>query len=340
MSDAQERPVVFIDTSYLRQKAKSQAAEWNKLLRLSRDRQVDLHIPHIAIEEYRTQCRDHLVAKIEKSKGALQKLEGEWVSNPVTEKLGDPIESDIFPDSSRIEDESVRTIERLVKDNRINILMPAESHGVRVWKKYFSWTSIFCVAVPRNRDERSVRDSRRKQIPDAWIYEAAVDLANNNELLLCLCTDDGLSDRLQEHQISIFSSAESVVKIVEGDDTKVVLTEQTPEEGEVAERHPEEIAEKTPLTDRLSKIAESEWQIQRRILGYAHWFAPISKENLSDLLQEKGHAAREIENAAHRLVIAELLEDSGTHYLLKDLIIGKEAAGAVMDEVIDKIIAD
>lgn len=333
MSPSDRRLIVFVDTSYLRRKAKTQSADWNRLLLLSRNRQVDIHVSHIAIEEYRSQCVDHLHAKIEKSRNALNGLQREWASNPVTDNLGESIDSDIFPSLDQLKNESEKVVNAMVNDNRINVIMPTDEHGKRVWSDYFSWRSIFGFAPPSNRDHRGTRDSRRKQIPDAWILESAVDLHNSNSNVVCLCVDDGLTEQLVKRGLKTVASAEVIQQMVEGD-----YPEKEDQEPEVEKDEKGVKPSATSiLNEKLATIENEEKILHLRILGYSYFFSPVSKSALVNLLEERGHSEEQIDLAARRLVLNSLLRDTGNHYLVTDKIAGKEAATEVMEEIVEKL---
>lgn len=333
MTASDQRVVVFVDTSYIRQKAKGQSAEWNRLLLLARNREIEIHVSHIAIEEYRSQCVDHLYAKIERSRNALRDLQKEWQSNPIAGELGEPIEPNIFPDIEKLEDEANKMKETLVTENHLTVRMPSASQGERVWSDYFSWRSIFRFVTPANRDDRTTRDSRRKNIPDAWIYESAVDLSKEKPNVVCLCCDQKLTELLSEQGLKVCASADDVQLLLEGGD----ISAEEMIADEAIELTGDRKVELSPLRERLDSIERSEKQLQLRILGYTHFFSPISKSNLIELLEERGHASTEIEIVASRLVLNSLIKDSGTHYISVDRIIGKEAASEVMEEIVEKL---
>jgi hypothetical protein len=67
MNSDDETLIVFVDTSYLTYMGREEVADWERLLRMSKDREIDIHLSKIAAEEYRTKRRDDLGAAIGRS---------------------------------------------------------------------------------------------------------------------------------------------------------------------------------------------------------------------------------------------------------------------------------
>jgi hypothetical protein len=100
------------------------------------------------------------------------------------------------------------------------------------------------------------------------------------------------------------------------------------------------------LTDKLKAKLESmhllDDALRKRVLGYIHWFAPVAKTELHELLKSHGYADDIIENTAKRLELEGLVTDTGAHWISntkKQEIneICEQALAAVMPEILEKL---
>lgn len=94
------------------------------------------------------------------------------------------------------------------------------------------------------------------------------------------------------------------------------------------------------LEATLCKLNLVDTEIRRRILGYTHWFSPIGKDTLFQLLEKKGYVKDQIENNAHRLAQENLLIETENHWLtnkhgVNELEICEQAMAVVMPEILD-----
>lgn len=343
MSDNKQNLVVYVDTSYLCMMPKEQVANWNRLLLLSKEEHAEIHISRVAVEEYRTQHRDKLIAEIEKTKTKLRSLQKEWRSNVISKSLGEPVDTEIFPSEDKIEEQSHEMIKNLVEVHKVKILEPKPHHAANIWENYFSWKEPFRNASLSDRGERNIRDNRRKDIPDAWIYEAALDIPNDQTRLLCLCKDENLANALRKKVPDVFGDAAEILKILEtpvaDSESNVPLAPTSPSvlSESTLPINSDSNAEPPDVGLAIKKLQDSEKLLQIRILGYVNWFAPVAKHDLANLLQEKGHAAQVINNASERLALSGLITDTGNHYLPGNKAVCEQAASSVMSEILETL---
>ena len=339
---------MYVDTSYLSHRPKEQEADWNRLLlyaqecqeNIDKDPKVEIHISRIAIEEYRTQSRDNLLAAIEKAEMSLFQLRREWGGNPIGKLLSNPIKSDIFPAMDKIESESQKIVEELLHHGVV-IAEPQSHHGSRVWKNYFAWKAPFDGATLSQRSDKNSRDKRRKDIPDAWILEAALDILSEPVKLLCLCKDGNLSKALKDKKQCVYTDAAEILAIIDLSASDSILSttdafsppDSLTDNGLKMNERLE--ADSSGVAMAIKNIQDEEKLLQMRILGYVNWFAPISKADLANLLQEKGHTVRIVNNVAERLALTGLIADTGNHYLPGNKAVCEQAANTVMSEILE-----
>ena len=84
---------------------------------------------------------------------------------------------------------------------------------------------------------------------------------------------------------------------------------------------PGAVIERAPSIDlkvalqRVDDLGRDDREIRLKILSYVHWFAPISKDDLAGILQERQIAEKIVLSNSERLVDAGTIRDTGTHYL-------------------------
>jgi len=93
------------------------------------------------------------------------------------------------------------------------------------------------------------------------------------------------------------------------------------------------------LVARLAHIQGLDQEVRQKILGYASWFDPVSKEDLGRLLSNR-YALELIENNAQRLCQDGLLVEAGAYWLINGADgeakeVGAQAMGSVMPEILE-----
>ena len=96
---------------------------------------------------------------------------------------------------------------KFAKENDIEIVAVASDHTDRAWTRYFS------AEPPYNRAED--RTNRRKDIPDAWIFETAIDLKEKHVELFSLCSDEKLSNAMTSIGIKVFTETQQVLDLID-----------------------------------------------------------------------------------------------------------------------------
>ena len=182
------------------------------------------------------------------------------------------------------------------------------------------------------------REQRRKDIPDAWILEAAIDLARSHPNLVAICLDGKLSDALKAIPIVAFETASDFLELFEPSITEQPAT-TTPGSASlvVTSVGPTSKLGAAPQ-EQAAKLLEEAQALSRpleiKIAGFVTYLAGPTKHQLLELLTRSGVSDEAVNNAIGRLVLTGTIRDTGNHYLPVDRAIGDLAAAAVEGDVI------
>jgi hypothetical protein len=171
----------------------------------------------------------------------------------------------------------------------------------------------------------SNRENRRKDIPDSWIFEVAVDLVASRHRVAALCGDENLAAALQGIGVRVFWKPGQIVEDLER--VEPPAAEAPAPQSEIA-------SAADPLADTLSASLDGYRGHERKVLGFVAYFGTPSKEQLADLLNRSGLAPEITRNAADRLVMSGLIRDTGHHYVVPDRGLAQLAAAGVEEEII------
>ena len=180
------------------------------------------------------------------------------------------------------------------------------------------------------------RENRRKDIPDAWIYQSAIDVYQNHDEFLVLCRDDNLSTTLDGigENVTVYRSASDVLERLASDEVVVNTSQEIPAT-DVIVPNPED---SNKLIDFLRDKRDENTDLEIWILGLIKWFDPMSKEDLYKLLADKGFNNDIVENTAQHLVYSGIIKDTGNHYLPVNMSICTQAADLIIADIM-KIIS-
>lgn len=315
---------VFLDTSYLR-KGGFNDPDFRKLLEHSKKGELKVFVSHIAWEELRTQLLENATANVLKVQKEFDALKAILPSNFILSGLAAPALT--LWNKIEIVARSHDAMTAFAKENKIEIVPLAPDHGPRTWERYFD------IGVPFNPDEK--RENRRKDIPDAWILEAAIDVNAKHPGLLALCLDGRLSDALKAASVRVFKETQGVLDEIEAALAPQPMVEVQEAPGIVP---PVDIAIEAgvdrALTATLTMVQEQFRGIDGKVLGYVAYLDSPTKDQLLQLLSRSGTAVDVARNVAERLAIAGLITDTGNHYLLANKEAGDLAAKSVEAEII------
>lgn len=314
MSDKHVK-ALLIDTSYLCKIVDFDNPDFRKLLRFSKSGELKIVISHIVWEERRTQFLETAYAKAQKLRAAFESLKAPWTGKFIIDGLAPPTLS-VWTDVE-MDARSKEMMAAFAAENNIEIVPLGADHAERAWQRYFN-------VDPPFRREVVPRDHRRKDIPDSWIFEAAIDLVKKYPGLLALCKDDNLSNNLASIGVAVFGETQEVL-----DEVEKALT---PKPKPAAE--PAVTAGVDDLGAILAKAREPFGELETKILGYVGFLKSPSKDQLFKLLSECGVPTELAKNVAERLVITGLITDTGNHYIPRDKKACDLAANLVESEII------
>lgn len=249
-----------------------------------------------------------------------------WKKDPLGQKLALPDLTDIFPSHDHIENESMTLIDDFKKNPGVIIIKPTEQHTQSILENYFSWKHPFDSFQLNQRDEKQIREKRRTHIPDAWIYVAALDIPDDETSLFCVCKDKNLTNALKAENISVVSNFIEILNTYEEIINGESDTEQSKSENMVNNV--------VDLETAVNTMNDHEKDLITRLLGYTGWFSPLAKEDLVDFMNKQGHETQKVQNAMDRLVLNNIIKDTGNFYIPKNKALCDNAASSIMPEIL------
>jgi len=306
---------VLLETSFLRGTAFADP-DFRKLAQHCKDRNIRIFIPHIVWEEYRTQFIDDATKKIGALASAIRALQGPWMHGLQV----DPLIPQVVEDAKdyNLEAKSRECMAKFVTENNIEIIPIAADHGERAWARYFR------ADIPFDAQEK--RTDRRKDIPDSWIFETAIDLLREHAHLTALCRDGRLAGALNKVGIQVFTSLDAVLGTIESTIAPIVSHSSIPN------------PQATPLERVEAALAgahANSSQLEQTALGYIGYLGNPTKDELFTVLDRAGFNKELARNTLERLTIEGFIKDTGNHYLPLDKELCREASGLVETEIIN-----
>ena len=307
------KPVVLLESGFL-VGVSFKNPEFLQLLEFAKQKKIELYVSRITFDEWRTNKGRKLIDLIEKISRHIDELNGEWSSSAITQGLPDPIDSRFLPAIDMLEQRSVDAMRKFCDDNSIGIIQLTEAHMQDSWDRYFSGSPPY----------RSIKS--RTDIPDCWIFVAALELKKLHGALYCLIGrdeknkgDQQLGKALRDEDCLVYSDIKELIQVI-----------NPPEES---------VAPHATLDQALTTLAARDRQLRTSILGYVAFFQPILKHQLVAFLEGRGFTASEVDSFAQQLVVSGTLTDTGNNYIAssgnEDVL--EQARAAVMNEIIEII---
>lgn len=320
---------LLIDTSYLYKFGTGfDHPDFMKLLHCSTiDGTLKIYIPHIVWEERRTQLLDEAYSSRRKLRESFDALNKEISTNIILRGIAPPALS--IWSESEIDMWSREAMKRFAIANKIEIVSLAPDHADRAWNRYFN------VEPPFNRDEK--RENRRKDIPDSWIFEAAIDLSKKHSDLLALVPDGKLSDALKSNGVRVLNHPQLVLDEMDRSTIVEILEDIIRVEDSVSVSMQEKASVTAPQNELELALAPAREQfndLELKILGFVGYLGTPTKDQLFALLSKSGVPVKTTKNVTERLVIAGILADTGNHYLSRNKQASNLAAASVETEII------
>lgn len=298
---------VVIDTSMLRQ-MHFQHPDFERLLLRSRKGLLKIYIPHIVLEEERTFLLASLVESVESMHATLKKVT-EGLLSMLAQSLPRPT-LDIWT-KEELTRNSKGVFDRIVAENKIEVLAVSDVHTANAWKRYFDCAPPF--------DPKQRREVRRQDIPDSWILEAALDLKGKQGRLCALVADGKLRAALKDQGFETFDSVESLIAVVEAANSVVPINPPAP-------------TEPLPLSQLRSDAFKD---VDLIVLGVNEVLRSPGKETLFATLERFGVDRTIAEHEARTLVLSGVLKDTGNHLIPTN---PAQAAQAADTEVVQQLL--
>ncbi len=311
---------LMIDTSVLRGDGFDDP-DFRKLLQLSKDGSLRIYIPYIVWEERRTQLIDKLYNGARKLSESFETLKSQFSGSIFVQDLSPPALS--IWSKAEIVAKSKKVMADFAAENKIEIVPLAKDHAERSWQRYFD------VDLPFN-PEMEKRVDRRKDIPDAWIFETVIDLHQKYPELFSLCRDGGLSTAIRTLGINVFKESRQVM-----DEIEKILDTKPEAKAVISDKAmPMMVTTENELDVVLTHARDTFKDLDTKVLGYVNYLGPVSKEQLFKLLSRSGMDEEIAKNIADRLVITGIITDTGNHYLPVNQQVSELASTLVETEII------
>jgi hypothetical protein len=301
--------------------------DFQKLIQYSKMGRVRLFVSFIAWEERRTQLLSDITSQMDQTRREFDKLCRKQSSSFFLHGLPTP-SLDLW-DPVDLEARSHTVMAVYAEENHIAVVPLGSDHADRAWRRYFR------TELPFNAQEQD-RVKRRKDIPDSWILEAAIDVTREHGTMIALCGDGGLSTALKELLgAGVYETAQDVLDLIDSQEAAA------PEKGGVVP----DVAGVTPVGARVVEptgplaaaldAAESTFRlVATKVIGLVSYLGAPSKEQLHAILEGSGISADVSRNVAARLILTGIISDTGNHYVLIQKEVGPQARDAVEAEII------
>jgi len=316
-----ETPIhVLIDTNALwNARNNFDHPDFRKLLRYSREGVIKVYISKICWEERRTQLIDYVTSNTRQILAISEKLKKQVSNNIVLRYLPEPrisiwSEEDIDKNSRMILDD-------FADKNKITVIPYAPDHSERAWERYFN------VDAPFNPEQE--RQDRRKDIPDSWILEAAIDLMAKEKDVIAIGKDGALSKSLEEIGCEVLPTIQDVIKKIE-DVSEEIVTEESKVESVTVEA----VDNIDKINQLLSEAKDKIKGLEIKVLGFITYLDQPTKEQLFEIFEKIGISEDIINNIVVGLVVSNLVKDTGDYYIANRTELSQLAADSVEEEII------
>lgn len=324
--------IVFLDTGFFT-KYSDQGKYDPDFLKYSRDEKVVIITPHLCLEEWRSQKVQYLNDYLNDAHG---NYNHHTRNNPIADEILAPYPLR-HPDQEEINEKSQKVVNDFVEANGIIRYMAPIQHIDRTWTSYFRGFAPF-------RARKTPKD-----IPDAWVYEAARDIRFHEDYKhlknrFCIGSDSALKGHLQKlgfKPISVIDILEQLRQEEAISPIDVASTgSSTPSTLSAPASTPGISPAIYTLNDILGTALTDEMrEIYIRVLGYAHWLSNPSKDKLFGMIERRGFRLDLVKAAASILSqpALGLIQDTGNHILPSNQAICEEAGNLITAEMIESL---
>ena len=290
---------VLVDTNAL---WKIRHPDFQKIVQLSRKRRFKLVVPHIVWEERRTQLLDDEMETVKSLQTAYDKVHRRNPESMFGRLMLPPLP--LWGMEQMIEASKAHMVE-LARLNNIEVIPLDPSHATRAWARYFD------VELPFKRQE--IRENRRRDIPDSWIFEAAIDLYHQEDNLVALCGDAKLQHCFHSISVPVFKAAVDLVQFLEAE----IHRQGQPAAIEAEKNVPDAPMDGSILAALMESVQTTSRNAERTILGVVGYLGIVPKVDLESMMTSIGMEKSIVRNAAERLALNGLIQDTGNTYIPK-----------------------
>lgn len=317
---------VFLDTSAIRT-AGFGHPDFRRLLEFSKSNVVRLFVSYIAWEELRTQLLETAYADVLKLQQQFDGLSRGQPDSFILQGLRVPM-MDLW-NKIELEAGSQEAMDKFASDNRITVITIGADHSSRAWRRYFD------VSLPF-RPEVTKRENRRKDIPDSWILEAAIDVQRDYPGLIATCHDGNLRTALTKVlEIPVYETIEAVVEFIDGTlEAPKAVEPAAPSESVPATRSEEPFQAEGALAAVFLDAEAQLRSVGTKVIGFVSYLGSPTKDQLFNLLERSGVPIAAGRNVAEQLALAKVIQDTGHHYIPGNKEAGAQAASSIEPEII------
>ncbi len=281
---------VFLDTSYIR-KVGFRSPDFQKLVAYSKSNLLRLFVSHVAWEERRTQYLEKATSQVLTLGREFEKLQQGRSDNFILQGLPPPVMN--LWNKTELDARSHEVMAAFARDNHITIVPLGGDHAERAWRRYFETSPPFNPDVPK-------REDRRKDIPDSWILEAAIDVKREHSSLIALCDDKRFADALvQVLGIPVFTTAQDALDHIDGatQPPRVIESVKTRDAAYVPPKEGQMHVDGA-LAAALSAAETQLRNVGTKVIGLVSHLGTPTKDQLYAILEQSGIPVAETKSVA------------------------------------------
>lgn len=273
---------------------------FQRMIRRVQEGVAKVYVPYITLEERRTQLVDDHLALAAEMQTRLDNMKSRQLGLIIQ---GLPTPELFLPTREEVDRNSYLVLGNYLKENKIEVLPYTLDHADRVWERYFG------NKPPFNPAEK--RANRRKDIPDAWILEATLDIAQKPGRHCVLTKDGKLEAVMKDEGFEVWTDPDKLDEEIERCTAAVPLRPRAEPAGAL----------------QLDKLRGAEFDnVALLVLGINEVLGTPGKMALFDHLEKGGIRRAVAEHEARGLVLAEVLDDTGNHLIPRNKAQAEQAA--------------
>jgi hypothetical protein len=326
IADLAGNTVIFMDTSFMRG-VSHKNADYLSILNFCKANDIDVYISEISKEEWRTQKVKEFDDNLKPLKNALETLKHPSLLHEIF-----PTPTLTIPDRDEIYKKSSRIIDNFLEQHNIKIAPIRFHHADKTWKAYFQGDAPF----------KEIK--ARKDIPDAWVYQAAIDIKEENKNktnFFILCRKENPNHNSGKKNLEPIAEDGELTKSLKKigykpkdyqEFAKEIASQESKEEAITVLSNNE--LDHTP--SNIANLSDHN-ELQQRVLATVYLLsadAPVSKVNLIEFLKEFYTPDEITATADYLAAVQKVLKKIGDGYVPKDKHLCKNAYDNRLPEIL------